>query len=628
MMLLCVMCGMCGVMRAQTVSNVTATQVGKTIHVSYDLDKAAVITLHLSTDSGKSYQQLNQVSGDVGKIVGPGHKTIVWDVLAERERLVGDDIVFKVMAQEIMEFTVGDISFNMIFVQGGTFTMGCTSEQNHCEPDEMPTHFVSLNDFYMGETEVTQALWVVVMGNNPSHLIDDNLPVDNVSWNDCQEFIKKLNRLTGETFRLPTEAEWEFAARGGCKSKGYKYAGGNIIEDVAWYSGNSNDETHLVKTKAPNELGLYDMSGNVWEWCQDKYSSNYYSSTPFINPSGPSQGTERVLRGGSLRSVFGLSSSAESCRVADRDSESPDYQYFVCGFRLAMDNQSTEREGTKNNFYQKIGNLGENVKVEQNTIERDVNTEYKHFDKENGEFKVKTQGGDKLEFTVNGVTFTMIFVQGGTFTMGCTSEQGVCPDDEKPLHSVTISDFWICENEVTQLLWVAVMGSNPSEYKGDNRPVENVSWNDCQEFIRKLNTITGKSFRFPTEAEWEYAARGGSKSKGYIYAGSNYCNDVAWVWLKDESDEGTHDVKTKLPNELGLYDISGNVWEWCKDWYSENYYSKTPSNNPLGPSSGLDRVLRGGSWSDFEWYSQVSIRYNINPDVHYDNVGFRLSLIR
>ena len=196
-------------------------------------------------------------------------------------------------------FTVGGVSFKMIPVEGGTFTMGATAEQGSDAYDwEKPAHEVTLSSYCIGDAEVTQALWQAVMGSNPSYFTGNlQRPVERVSWNDCQTFITKLNQLTGKTFRLPTEAEWEYAARGGNKSQGYKYAGSNTLGDVAWYDGNSSSTTHPVATKAPNELGLYDMSGNVWEWCQDWYGS--YSSGAQTNPTGPTLGSARVYRGGS-----------------------------------------------------------------------------------------------------------------------------------------------------------------------------------------------------------------------------------------------------------------------------------------------------------------------------------------
>ena len=182
-----------------------------------------------------------------------------------------------------------------------------------------------------------------------------------------------------------------------------------------------------------------------------------------------------------------------------------------------------------------------------------------------------------LRFVVEGVSFDMVEVRGGTFRMGATSEQGSDADsDENPVHSVTLSGYYIGKTEVTQALWKAVMGSNPSEFKGDNLPVEYVFWYDCQEFIRKLNALTGQDFRLPTEAEWEFACRGGNNSRGYKYSGSDCIDDVAWY--VDNSGSKTHPVATKLPNELGIYDMSGNVDEWCNDWYG--YYSRGAQTNP------------------------------------------------
>ena len=226
--------------------------------------------------------------------------------------------------------------------------------------------------------------------------------------------------------------------------------------------------------------------------------------------------------------------------------------------------------------------------------------------------------------TVNGISFKMIAVEGGTFSMGATSEQGSdYSSDELPVHSVTLSDYYIGETEVTQELWQAVMGSNPSYYSGyPQRPVECVSWNDCQEFITKLNQLTGKSFRLPTEAEWEYAARGGSKSQGYKYSGSNTIGDVAWY--DSNSSSRTHDVKTKAANELGIYDMSGNVWEWCQDWYGS--YSSSSQTDPTGPASGSSRVLRGGYWDRHAGYCRVSDRSSGYPGGGNDYNGLRLVL--
>ena len=239
-----------------------------------------------------------------------------------------------------------------------------------------------------------------------------------------------------------------------------------------------------------------------------------------------------------------------------------------------------------------------------------------------GEQKVFTTKTYTPTITVNGVSFTMIAVEGGTFQMGATPEQGEYTlIYEKPVHDVTLSDYYIGETEVTQELWTAVMGSNPSHFSGNRRPVEEVSWNDCQEFIAKLNDLTGKNFRLPTEAEWEYAARGGNLSQGYKCSGSDSVDDVAWHYNSDGS-YGTHDVKTKQANELGTYDMNGNVWEWCQDWYGD--YTEDSQIDPTGPETGTERILRGGSWSADARICRVSYRLSRTSDHKGYDIGFRL----
>ena len=469
-----------------------------------------------------------------------------------------------------------NLTSNMVYVSGGTFTMGATSEQgSDADSDEKPTHSVTVGGFYICKYEVTQALWKAVMGSNPSNWKGDNLPVESVSWNDCQDFIRKLNALTGKNFRLPTEAEWEFAARGGNISHGYMYAGSNKIGDVAWYDDNSGDKTHVVGTKSPNELGLYDMSGNVYEWCQDWYGN--FSSTSQTNPAGADSGSYRVLRGSSWND------NASFCRSSFRGNDEPDCRADNVGLRLVLDAERTS--------------------VTSSTT---VTT---------------TTSNAKLN--LKNLTSNMVYVSGGTFTMGATSEQGSdAYDDEKPTHSVSLSDFYICKYEVTQDLWEEVMGSNPSNWKGDNLPVESVSWDDCQTFIRKLNALTGKNFRLPTEAEWEFAARGGNNSRGYKYAGSNNIGDVAWY--DGNSGSKTHVVGAKSPNELGIYDMSGNVYEWCQDW--KGSYSSAPQMNPTGAGNGWYRVLRGGSWFNGAKDCRSSYRDYDAPGDRNFHCGLRLVL--
>lgn len=227
-------------------------------------------------------------------------------------------------------FTVNGVSFEMMKVEAGSFTMGGTSEmKSSWRAYDRPTHRVSLtNNYYIGKTEVTQSLWIAVMGNNPSHFKGDNIPIENVSWNDCMLFLSKLNSMTGQNFRLPTEAEWEFAARGGNNSNHYKYSGSNELGEVAWYDGNSSNHTHIVATKLPNELGIYDMSGNVWEWCQD--GPDIYSTRPQTNPIVSTNDTYRMRRGGSW------GNDAFYHRLSHRTCEDYNYRVRYLGFRLAL----------------------------------------------------------------------------------------------------------------------------------------------------------------------------------------------------------------------------------------------------------------------------------------------------
>ena len=235
-----------------------------------------------------------------------------------------------------------------------------------------------------------------------------------------------------------------------------------------------------------------------------------------------------------------------------------------------------------------------------------------------------SSGSNEISIPVkNGITIDMVKVEAGTFMMGATSEMQDPWNDEKPVHQVTLTnDYYMGKYEVTQSLWQTVMGSNPSNFKGDNLPVERVSWNDSQEFINKLNSMTGRKFRLPTEAEWEYAARGGKKSRGYQYSGSRKISDVAWYRYNSRSK--THPVGTKLVNELGIYDMSGNVCEWCQDWYGP--YSNSSQTNPTGADSGNGRVCRGGSWNYDAGRCCSSSRSNITAGYRDGCHGLRLVL--
>jgi sulfatase modifying factor 1 len=330
--------------QAQSITNVQARQAGKVAVVTYDLTGPATetyqIELHLSDDNGNTWMgPLKTVRGDVGAGIRPGTgKKITWEALQDYEYITGN-VRFKVKAKgNAVEppKPVQTLPYEpeMVFVKGGIFTMGCTNEQgSDCGGNEKPAHRVQVSDFYIGKFEVTQDQWVAVMKDNPSSFKNcGKCPVESVSWDDVQYFIKRLNQVTGRNYRLPTEAEWEYAARGGAKSLGDKFSGGPSLNYVGWYKDNSSSKTQPVGGKEPNELGIYDMSGNVWEWCQDWYDQNYYVGRPSldVNPQGAATGTYRVSRGGSWYFL------AAFCRVADRYWYAPDYRSFYRGFRLAL----------------------------------------------------------------------------------------------------------------------------------------------------------------------------------------------------------------------------------------------------------------------------------------------------
>lgn len=265
----------------------------------------------------------------------PAHNTIKANIPQESTTVQESKNIIPEISSAIT-YSLNDVKFTMVPVKGGSYAMGATPEQQKSLTDEQPAHKVVINDFLIGQTEVTQALWGVVMGDSKeSYFNGYDLPVEQVSWNDCQLFIQKMNqafegKTYGRKFRLPTEAEWEYAARGGNKTKNTIYSGSDNAEDVAWFFSNSNFSTHPVGSKKPNELNLYDMSGNVAEWCQDWYSSTYYDETPSTNPSGPNAGSGRVVRGG----AWGRNSA--SLRISARSSSSPDSRQNFIGIRLVL----------------------------------------------------------------------------------------------------------------------------------------------------------------------------------------------------------------------------------------------------------------------------------------------------
>ena len=332
---------------AQNISNVDFHQVGDEIVITYDLDETSPIGAYVSLDGGKSYKEMHSVRGDIGRAVSLGKKRMLWKVLNDIPEGLSGQVQFKVSANLFV--SIDDIEFEMVYVKGGTFMMGRTSEQTPTLLDTLlvkdaskPVHTVTLSDYYVGKYEVTQDLWEKVMGTTivqqydklvdktytPLGSVGSNYPICHVTWIEASDFCAKLCQLTGKTFVLPTEAQWEYAARGGRKSKGVKYIGNNDIDKVTWYRNNSGKATHSVGTKQPNELGIYDMGGNIWEWCQDWYG--YYGSEAQTNPTGPETGSFRMNRGGSFYSWEG------DCQASPRRLKAPSFRDGDLGFRVVL----------------------------------------------------------------------------------------------------------------------------------------------------------------------------------------------------------------------------------------------------------------------------------------------------
>ena len=331
------------------VTNITINPSGEvSVEVGKTTTLIATVTPENATNKDIIWSSLNEniatVDAQTGVVTGVSAGTeTIRATAANGSEVVADKSV------TVTQYTPHAGESEMVFVQGGIFTMGCTSEQgSDCWNSETPTHQVTLSSYYIGKHQVTQVQWVAVMGSNPSYWKGDNLPVETVSWNDIvgtsgnsevingiryyeNGFIYKLNALTGKKYRLPTESEWEYAARGGNQSKGYKYSGSSNINDVAWYYSNSSSRTQNVGTKQANELGIHDMSGNVYEWCSDSYGS--YTSTSKTNPTGPATGSYRVVRGG------GWYDSAENVRVSGHSINASDGRSRIIGFRLACSSE-------------------------------------------------------------------------------------------------------------------------------------------------------------------------------------------------------------------------------------------------------------------------------------------------
>ena len=501
------------------------------------------------------------------------------------------------------------IKLEMVLIPAGKFMMGSPASEVGRVDNETQHEVTLTKPFYMGKYEVTQEQWEAVMGNNPSAVKGEKLPFTMVSWNDCQNFIKKLNAKTNDEFRLPTEAEWEYACRAGT-STAHSF-GDAITAQDAFYKISIKGSPKQVGSYKQNAFGLSDMHGNVWEWCEDWFGD--YPAGVVINPKGSTTGVGRVLRGGSF-----MLTPSNIARSSYRASYAPTSRHYNGGFRLArLADLKTEDslKVTKPDplaVIPAVGNLlvapftEAKAKEVQKAVAKSLQKEV--------EEKADLGKGIKLE---------MVLIPAGKFMMGSPASE-VDRVDNETQHEVTLTKpFYMGKYEVTQEQWEAVMGNNSSVTKGKLLPVTNIFWDDCQDFIKKLNAKTGGGYRLPTEAEWEYACRAGTTT-AYFFG------DAITTKQANSRERGAGQV-IKLttvgcykPNAFGIYDMHGSVWEWCEDKFGN--YPAEALTDPKGPSTGDGHIMRGGSFVFNVSMARSSNRVILPPTrLHVIGFGFRLA---
>ena len=455
------------------------------------------------------------------------------------------------------------IGMQFRLIPAGEFMMGSPEDDPNKFGYETPQHRVRITEpFYLGIHEVTQEQYERVMDENPSGLGEAMCPVEGVSWEDANDFCEKLSEMdTEHDYRLPTEAEWEYACRAGTITR---YSCGDELDPgCAWFRDNSDGQTHPVGEKRPNAFGLYDMHGNVVEWCEDRYDSRYYGSSLLDDPTGPTTGSHRVTRSGSW------DLKARDCRSADRNGLSPDFRYDFLGFRVAL------------------------VPAESVTLPKDTMPppELEPEPPPRPEPEISTSPPSppnavlELPEHTNAIGMKFKLIPAGEFLMGSPEDDPHKVSDETPQHRVRITEqFYLGVYEVTQKQYEEIMGKTPSSFEGAMRPVEGVSWEDATEFCRKLSEMdTDSDYRLPTEAEWEYACRAGISAR---YSCGDELN-LGCEWFRDNSDMKTHPVGEKHPNAWGLYDMLGNVCEWCEDRYGEGLLRRFSGSRSYGTVNGL-----------------------------------------
>ena len=524
---------------------------------------------------------------------------------------------------KVGETITNSIGMRLAYIPAGEFVMGAPPNEGHKKYDTEIPHRVKLTKpFLMGVTAVTQGQWKAVMGNNPSYFIgDDDLPVEQVSWNDAVAFCGKLSDKDKKTYRLPTEAEWEYACRAGTTTP--FNTGETISADQANFNGQEapygkgqkgeyRQKTTRVGSFPPNAWGLYDMHGNVMQWCSDFYGT--YDAGDAVDPQGATNGwnPNRMTRGGAWNSA------AEGCRSAFRIGGAPDYRGNHNGFRVVCSvsdvSQVAERPAAV-----PVTASADNIKPSADRVAKIVTAP---VSAETSDGRTPRKVGETI---TNSIGMRLAYIPAGEFMMGIPAREGG-KENEVPHRVKLTKPFLMGVTAVTQGQWRAVMGSNPSYFAGDdNLPVERVSWSDAVAFCGKLSEIDKKTYRLPTEAEWEYACRAGTTTP--FNTGETISTEQANFDGKSSYTNGQYREKTVAvgsfpPNAWGLYDMHGNVWQWCSDLYGE--YDAADAVDPQGAANGSDRVVRGGCWQ-FTSYNAISGRRAFySPNVSGAIIGFRV----
>jgi formylglycine-generating enzyme required for sulfatase activity len=546
-------------------------------------------------------------------------------------------------------------------IPAGEFLMGSPDDKD-AEPAEKPQHRVRISKpFYLGVCEVTQAQYARVMGSNPSHFYEkgngndrvagqstEAYPAEDVCWLDAIWFSNRLSELEGKKpfyeiegknvrvrdwngpgYRLPTEAEWEYACRAGSAVPTPYLFGSDAAElgEYGWFAGNSDARTHPVSQKRPNNFGLFDIHGNVFEWCWDSYAEDYYKQSVADDPTGPVRVAAHVIRGG------GWGGQPQYCRAAARYGLGWDDRRNYVGFRLAL------------------GQAGNNVGSAHSTEAPRVPVAMPQH--------AAPGHGESDSIVAKSIDMKLVLIPAGEFVMGSPDADKDAANSEKPQHRVRISKpFYLGVSEVTQAQYEKVMGNNPSYFfangTGSSRvsgqsteayPVEHVTWLDAVRFCNRLSEKEGKKpfykiggndvqvsdwngpgYRLPTEAEWEYACRAGSASPTPYSFGSDAAELGEYGWFAGNSDARTHPVSQKRPNRFGLYDMHGNVWEWCWDEWRDGYSNQSRTTDPTAIRLAGFRASRGGGWSDGPRDCRSASRGRNGPGDPDASLGFRVAL--